>query len=66
MVQPFKISAIKVLTGSGPLTALEIVEKAVQGGLLDAGKMAHAPERTMSAVLSNDIRQYGAGSEFVR
>ena len=28
--------------------------------------MAHAPERTMSAVLSNDIRQYGAGSEFVR
>lgn len=66
VVQPFKISAIKVLTGSGPLTALEIVEKAVQSGLLDAGKMTHAPERTMSAVLSNNIRQRGADSEFVR
>lgn len=67
MVQPFKISAIAVLSGKDKfLTADEIVKRAVQKGLLDADKMTDAPARTMSAVLSNNIRQRGSDSEFVR
>lgn len=66
MVQSFKIPAIEVLSEGELLTADEIVEKAVQRGLLDKGKMTQAPERTMSSVLSNNIRQRGSGSEFIR
>ena len=67
MVQPFKISAIAVLSGKDEfLTAAEIVEKAVQKGLLDRDKMTQAPEGMMSAVLSNNIRQRGSDSEFVK
>ena len=66
MVQPFKSSAIKVLSDDDKfLTADEIAKRAVQQGLLDADKMTHAPERTMSAVLLNNIRQRGSDSEFV-
>lgn len=66
-MQPFKNSAIAVLSDSDTqLTASEIVKKAVQQGLLDTDKMPHAPERAMSAVLSNNIRQRGSESEFVR
>ena len=67
MAQPFKKSAIEVLSDEdGFLTAAEIVERAVQKGLLDAEKMTDAPARTMSAVLSNNIGQRGSGSEFIK
>lgn len=66
MAQPFKGSAIEILSDDQPLTALEIVKRAVRKGLLDEGKMTLAPERTMSAVLSNNIKQRGDDSEFVR
>ena len=67
VVQPFKISAIAVLSGKDEfLTAAEIVERAVQKGLLDRDKMTQAPEGMMSAVLSNNIRQRGSDSEFVK
>ena len=67
MAQPFKISAIAVLSDEdGFLTAAEIVERAVQKGLLDRDKTTQAPEGMMSAVLSNNIRQRGSDSEFVK
>ena len=67
MAQPFKISAIAVLSDEDEfLTAAEIVERAVQKGLLDRDKTTQAPEGMMSAVLSNNIRQRGPGSEFVK
>lgn len=67
MAQPFKKSAIDVLSDEDEfLTAAEIVERAVQKGLLDRDKMTQAPEGMMSAVLSNNIRQRGSASEFVK
>lgn len=67
MAQRFKRSAITVLPDDGTfLTADEIVKRAVQQKLLNPDKMTEAPERTMSAVLSNNIQQRGSDSEFVR
>ena len=67
VAQPFRKSAIEVLSdGYRLLTAAEIVEKAVQRGLLDPGQTTRAPERIMKAVLSGDMRRRGPDSEFVR
>ncbi len=66
MAQPFKSSAFEVLSDERrPLSAGAIVEKAARRKLLDP-RTARAPERTMSAVLSCDIRRLGAGSRFAR
>ena len=67
MAQPFKMSAISVLSDSDEfLTAYEIVKKAVRLDLLDEDEIGETPERTMSSVLSNNLRQLGANSEFVK
>lgn len=67
VAQPFKRSAIEVLSGTdGLLTAGEIVEKAVDRRLLDRSKASQALEQTMGAVLSNNVSQRGAESEFVK
>ena len=61
------MSAISVLSGSDAfLTASEIVKKAVQLDLLDEDEIGETPERTMSSVLSNNMRQLGSNSEFVK
>ena len=67
MVQPFKRSAIEVLSDSdNPLTADEIVKEAVRRGFLDTNKMTQVPERMMRAVLANNMSQLGSESEFVK
>ena len=67
MAQPFKTSAISVLSDSDAfLTADEIVKEAVRRGLLDEDEIGETPERTMSSVLSNNMRQLGTDSEFVK
>ena len=66
MAQPFKNSAFEVLSDERrPLSAGAIVEKAARRKLLDP-TTARASARTMSAVLSCDIRRLGAASRFVR
>lgn len=65
MGQPFLKSAVAVLEKSGkPLAAGELVERAIAGGLLGCGA-TDASSVTMRGVLTNNIRQKGAGSHFV-